>query len=153
MSHKTTLKILLILSLISAVGSFISYFMMATMMPFLQNYYATHPGILPSQMLAVWERMLEIPRPYYAAAALLYVLEAVGCILMWKLHRSGFHSYALSQLLLLLLPMLFLGKGFVGLGDIMMTLLFLFIYYMLLKSLGVFGAREEDSSGTEDPEV
>jgi hypothetical protein len=65
---------------------------------------------------------------------------------MWKLRRSGFHFYAIAQLLMLVLPLLFMGKGFLGLGDVMFTALFLLIYYLQLKSLGAF-----DGDNTADP--
>ena len=81
------------------------------------------------------QRLFEMPRGYFAGAGLLYVLEVLGAALMWRLRWTGFHCYTLARLLLLLLPLLFLGRGFVGLGDVMMALLFVAVYYMLMRQL------------------
>ena len=67
---------------------------------------------------------------------------------MWNLRRSGYHCYAIAQLLMLALPLLFIGKGFLGLGDVMMTALFLVVYYLQLKRLDVFSPKELPSDDT-----
>ena len=76
-----------------------------------------------------------LPRGYFLGAGLLYLLELLGAIFMWRLRWTGFHCYTLARLLLLLLPLLFLGRDFVGIGDIMMALLFVGIYYLLMRQL------------------
>ena len=75
-----------------------------------------------------------------------FCFSKLQTIVCGKLRRSGFHFYAIAQLLMLVLPLLFMGKGFLGLGDVMFTALFLLIYYLQLKSLGAF-----DGDNTADP--
>ena len=123
--------------------SCMSYLMMGTMMPAFERYYSTHPGLLPEQFYTMMEQLFEVPRSYYVGCGLLYALELLGAVLMWNLRRSGFHCYTLARLLLLLLPLLFLGRGDVALGDIMFALLFILVYYLLLRQLGVFGGKED----------
>lgn len=142
MRPQITLRILLVLSMISAVTNFLSHLMMALFLPALNTFYATHPGMMPAEFYTLWEQMITVPRPYYGGMALLCALSLTGCILMWKLHRPGFHCYSIAQLLMLALPLLFLGKGYLGIGDLMFTALFVFIYYLLLKKLGVFDPKE-----------
>ena len=89
-----------------------------------------------------------IPQPFYAGMAVLGLLSVVGCVLMWNLRRSGYHCYAIAQLLMLALPLLFIGKDFLGLGDVMMTALFLVVYYLQLKRLDVFSPKELPSDDT-----
>lgn len=153
MKSKTTLHVLLVLSFIGAGTSAFSYLMMAAFLPRFSDYYATHPEMLPIVMHTAWDRIEAIPRLYYLAGGILYLFEIVGCVLMWKVRSSGFHYYSLSRLLLLVLPLLFLGKGYLGLGDIMFAALFIFMYYMILKSLGAFSApsdSEDNVSGNDD---
>ncbi len=145
MNNKTTLHILLVLTMIWAGLSFFSYIMMGLMLPTFQEYYSVHPDVLPEQFHVMMERMFEVPKSYYPVCGLLYALEVTGAVLMWNLRRSGFHSYALARLLLLLLPLLFLGRGSVAIGDVMFALLFILVYYLLLRQQGVFGAKEEES--------
>ncbi len=144
MKSKTTLHVLLVLSMIWAGLSCLSNLMMGLLLPFFQDYYTTHPGLMPEEFYATMERMFEVPKSYYLVCSLLFALELAGAILMWNLRRSGFHSYTIARLLLLLLPLLFLGRGYVAVGDIMFALLFILVYYLLLRQLGVFGAKSEE---------
>ena len=145
--HQTTLRILLVLSLVNAVVSAVAYLGMALLLPSMGRMVEANSALFPAEFAVMWERMAAVPRPLYAAQSALYILSFSGCILMWNLRRSGFHAYAIAQLLLLLLPLLFLGKAYLGLGDLMFTALFLTVYYLLLRQLGVFGVRGADNSG------
>ena len=145
MNNKTALHILLVLSMIWAGLSCLSYLMMGLMLPFFQDYYTSHPGMMPEEFYTMVERMFEVPKGYYLVCSLLFALELAGAILMWNLRRSGFHSYTIARLLLLLLPLLFLGRGAMAIGDVMLALLFILVYYLLLRQLGVFGAKSDDS--------
>lgn len=144
MKSKTTLHVLLVLSMIWAGLSCLSNLMMGLLLPFFQDYYTSHPGLMPEEFYVTMERMFEVPKSYYLVCSLLFALELAGAILMWNLRRSGFHSYTIARLLLLLLPLLFLGRGYVAVGDIMFALLFILVYYLLLRQLGVFGAKSEE---------
>ena len=144
MNNKVTLHILLVLSMIWAGLSCFSYIMMGIMMPTLQSYYSAHPDVLPEEFYTMMEQMFEIPQTYYVVCGLLFALELIGAVLMWNLRRSGFHCYALARLLLLLLPLLFIGRGAVALGNVMFAILFIFVYYLLLRQQGVFGTKSEE---------
>ncbi len=125
--------------------SCMSYLMMGLMMPAFERYYSTHPGLLPDEFYTMMEQLFEVPRTYFVGCGLLYAIELLGAVYMWNLRRSGFHCYTLARLLLVLLPLLFLGRGAVALGDIMFALLFIFVYYLLLRQLGVFGSNGDNS--------
>ena len=65
----------------------------------------------------------------------IFVLSAcsfAGAILMWNLKKVGFHFYALSNLLLLFVPMLILGTV-VPFGNILFTASFIGLYAIHLK--------------------
>ena len=143
-NNLTTLRVLLVLSMIGSGMSLLTYLMMACFLPQFREVYEANQQLFPEQLTTAYERMLEVPQLFYAASLVLYALSLTGVILMWKLRKSGFHCYALAQLLLLLLPVLFLGRAYLGLGDIMFTLLFVTAYYLLLKSLGVFDSQKEE---------
>ena len=144
--NPTTLRILLVLSIIYGSMMFLTGILMAVALPSLDAVYRANQSLMPAEMFTMWKRMAAIPRLLYAAMAALGAMSVVGCVLMWNLRRAGYHYYAIAQLLMLVLPLLFLGKGFLGLGDVMFTALFLFIYYLQLKSLGAF-----DGDNTADP--
>jgi len=135
MQRKTLFHILLVITFIFAGLSAFSYLMTALLLPTMQHIYADNPSILPEQFSLMMQQMLDTPRGYFLGAGLLYTLEVLGAAFMWRLRWTGFHCYTLARLLLLLLPALFLGRGFVGIGDIMMALLFVAVYYMLMRQL------------------
>lgn len=135
MQQKTLFHILLVITYIYAGLSAFSYLLMALLLPSMQQIYADNPKILPEEFGVMMQQMLEMPRGYFLGAGVLYLLEVLGATLMWRLRWSGFHTYTLARLLLLLLPLLFLGRGFVGIGDIMMALLFVAVYFMLMRQL------------------
>ena len=139
---KTGLCILLVLSIIYGSVMFFSSITLAVALPFIDTLYSANRDLLPPEMFTAWERMAAVPRPFYAAMGLLGALSVTGCVLMWNLRKSGYHCYAIAQLLMLVLPLLFLGKGYLGPGDVMFTALFLFVYYLHLKRLEVFTPPE-----------
>ena len=150
MQQKTLFRILLVITFIFAGLNAFSYLMMALLLPTMQQVYADTPGLLPEEFSVMMQRLFEMPRGYFAGAGLLYVLEVLGAALMWRLRWTGFHCYTLARLLLLLLPLLFLGRGFVGLGDVMMALLFVAVYYMLMRQLT---ADENPPAAPSDPSL
>ena len=146
---KTGLCILLVLSIIYGATLFFSNIVLAIAMPTLNAFYTSHPEMLEAfHATTAWETLAAVPRTYFAAMGLLGALSVVGCVLMWNLRRSGYHCYAIAQLLMLALPLLFIGRGFLGLGDVMMTALFLVVYYLQLKRLDVFSPKELPSDDT-----
>ena len=147
MNNKTLLHILLVLTFLFAGVSALSYLLSALMMPAMQQIYADNPGLLPEQFSVMMQQLMDTPRGYFLGAGLLYLLEVVGGVLMWRLRWTGFHCYTLARLLLLLLPALFLGRSFVGVGDIMMALLLVAVYYMLMRRLT---AERQDSDPPQE---
>jgi hypothetical protein len=146
-SNRVTLRILLVLTFIGSGLSMLSYLMFALMLPQLQQTVADNPGLLPEQFVTAAQRMFEVPQLYYGACAILYLISLSGAVLMWKERWSGFHSYTLAQLLLLAVPLLFLGRGFVGIGDVMMTALFVGAYYVLMKR--VTATHDDEEANTQ----
>ena len=156
MNNKTLLHILLVITYIFAGLSAFAYLMMAAMLPSMKEIYAQTPTLVPEQFSVMMHQLFETPRGYFAGAGALYLLEVLGSALMWQLRWAGFHCYTLARLLLLLLPVLFLGRSFVGIGDIMMALLFIAVYFLLMRQLSANEPPQQPDLPTspteEDPE-
>lgn len=153
MQPKKFFHILLVITFISAGLSAFSYLVTAAILPSMQQIYSNNPTMLPEQFSVMMEQMLDTPRGYFLGAGLLYLLELLGAVLMWRLRWPGFHCYTLARLLLLLLPALFLGRGFVGVGDIMFALLFVGVYLMLMRRLTAEQPEPpEEPTSTQDDE-
>lgn len=151
MNNKTLLNVLLVLTFIFAGISCLSYLFIALNQSWLSGFYAANRSLLPDEIYTATQSMLERPRGFFAALAALYALEIGGGVLMWNLRPSGWHCYILARLLLILVPLLFIGKGAMGIGDIMMAALFIFVYWHLLKQLGAFGSKDGSQPTPQPP--
>lgn len=79
------------------------------------------------------EIYLSLPRSFYIFSAILYFGSLIGAVQMWKLRKIGFHIYTTSQIILLLIPVIYPQfESFPFLGFIA-TALFVGMYAMHLK--------------------
>lgn len=138
--NRITLHIFLVLSFVSTGFYFLSEFLQGLFLPAMSQVVKEYmdAGVYPEEMKIMLERALGIPQWYYLLCALLDAISITGLVLMWNLRKRGFHCYALSKLLLMLLPMIFLGRSFMGIGNIMLGILMIVLYFFQLKSLGTF---------------
>lgn len=152
MKHQGTLHFLLVLTFLTAGANIISYLGTALLLPQMQQMVQQTPDLIPEVARTYMDMFLSMPRPFFLGMGLLYVLELTGGILMWQLKASGFHCYTLARLLLLLVPVLFLGKSFLQPGDVMFAALFIVAYWLILKQMGVLGknAASDTPSDSDD---
>jgi hypothetical protein len=99
---------------------------------------------MAEQMGDSWEMMVQasslafsIGRGYYLFEMLLFIASFVGVLMMWKLQKKGFHVYAISQILMLIVTSVFvtskIGGGF-PFGAIFWTALFVIMYFPHYKN-------------------
>lgn len=140
-----TLHALLIISFISTGTWALSHLMLgltgtdtrASMMEVYQALADRNEAFSPYAILC--EKLFAVPQWYYLICALLDAVSFGGLLLMWRVRKNGFHCYTLAKLLLMLMPLLFLDRSYVGFGNMMMAVLFIVYYFFLMKSLGAFG--------------
>ena len=144
-NRKTFLHILLVISMLWSGMSALSYGLLCSMLPSIREVWQQYESQFPSEVSIMMEQLLDAPRAYYLGMTLLALLELLGCIYMWRLRWPGFHCYTLARFLLLLLPILFLGRGYLGVGDIMMALLYIAVYFLLLRRLNVQSEQDPNS--------
>ncbi len=72
----------------------------------------------------------KISRSYFLISALLQVLSFNGVRLMWSLRRAGFHLYAISQLLLLIVSTIYIYKplDMFPMFDLLLATIFILLY-------------------------
>lgn len=132
----------LILSMIGSGWNILINLLWGLTHPIMSSIWDTNNQQLPDEIMAVYSQMdgfdpevmndimrsfLNIPQYHYLLLALFSAMSLAGVIMMWKMRKTGFHCYTLAQLMMLLLTA-FLGKAYIGVGDIMMTLLFVVFY-------------------------
>lgn len=147
------MTILLVLSLINAILQIFSAFGMWVTTPVMSQMLAD--GTLEESMAPVltlmrmddeaarafWEVLesrLTINPLYYLFTALLYIGSLIGVIKMFKLQRMGFHLYSISQMLLLIVSVIYIysTQGSAGFfNEFLMTVMFILIYHLYLKRI------------------
>lgn len=158
------MTILLILSLVNACLQIFSSLGMFLTLPIMNEMLSN--GDMAQQMepwlsmmrmsdeetKAFWEVIesrLSINPAYYLLTALLYVGSLVGVLRMFKLQRIGFHVYSISQMLILIVAVIFVystqgSSGFFN--EFLMTVMFILLYHLYLKRIenGANPEREQD---------
>ena len=144
------LTVLCILSFINAVYNGIVNFFSFAFYDFFQSMFdqmSKGEGVfeeMAEQMGDSWEMMVQasslafsIGRGYYLFEMLLFIASFVGVLMMWKLQKKGFHVYAISQILMLIVTSVFvtskIGGGF-PFGAIFWTALFVIMYFQHYKN-------------------
>lgn len=79
--------------------------------------------------------MLSAGKMFFLLSAFLYALSLFGSILMWKLRKIGFHLYSLAQIMLLILPLLYIHGFRMPFVTILVTVTFIFGYSTFLRSM------------------
>lgn len=148
--QRTSLRIVLVLSMIGSGFMLLNYMLYGLMLPSMRTLYYSGSITFPGEFTTYIESILDTPRSFFLCCTLLYAMSLAGVIIMWKLRKSGFHLYAMAQLLILLVTLLFLGRDHLSLGDIMLTILFIAYYYIAFRALARY-APEEDNA-TDLPE-
>lgn len=150
-SRIRALHVVLILSFIAnGLGAF-SNLMMS--LPAMRSALRDNMQLIPEVLHETYEMMLSIPSAYYIATAVFSAVAFFGCLRMWRLKGLGFHYYTLAKLLLIATPLVFIGRQYLNLGDVMMSILFIAYYFIALRSLDAFSNNnrnnaEDDSQST-----
>lgn len=124
------LKILCVITFIGSGLGLLSYGIIGL----IHGFFSSNLSLIPDeQNRELISMMLSAGRIFFFLNALLYAVSFAGALLLWKMNKLGFHLYTASQLLLLILPMLYI-KGFPMPGtNIFLTVLFIWGYSGFLK--------------------
>lgn len=79
------------------------------------------------------ELILGLPKSLFILSALFYSASLVGAILMWKLRKVGFHVYSISQIILLIIPTIYIKSDNFPIFGILLTVLFILLYHKNIK--------------------
>lgn len=109
---------------ISTVSFLMVYFSYEVALPLMQELGGVIPGM---------ELFATAGRNFFLTGFILYFLSLMGARLMWQLRKIGFHFYAASQVMLVLLPVVYI-KGFpFSFIEASLTAVFILFYSRFLK--------------------
>jgi hypothetical protein len=139
------LSVVAILSFIGSGLSFISYLMMSL-------YYHYFLDIMNTNVAEVYKQMGIEPdmiidffknagRPFFILSMLAYAGSLFGVYKMWNLQKVGLHYYAISQLIVLLLPLVFVSPQLSVVPGLLLTITFVLLYN---RSFKLIEAKEKN---------
>ena len=73
--------------------------------------------------------LLDISPVFYLLQAVVSALSLAGAIMMWNLRKTGFHLYAVAQIVMLIIPKLFLPALPFPVFELSVSALFVYLYY------------------------
>ena len=79
------------------------------------------------------ELIFSYAKSFFIISSLFYSISLAGAIRMWRLRKVGFHIYSIAQILLLILPTLYVSTDQFPLPAVLITSAFILFYYRHLK--------------------
>lgn len=80
--------------------------------------------------------LLDINPDFFLFQIVLFAFSVYGVYLMWNLNMTGFHIYSVSQILLLILPEIYVPSLPFPFLEIALTVVFILLYFKNLKEVG-----------------
>lgn len=120
------LKALCILTFIGSTASFIIYFLASLFFKKASQIIIKYSN---------WHTVDSISPFYFTLFMALSAISLAGAIRMWKLHRDGFFIYAAAQIIILFLPVIWIGWNSISETGVIFTLIFIGGYALNWKNL------------------
>ena len=126
------LTILCILTFIGSGLNLVSSFLITI---FYNTFQSVAGDISKAFNLPTMDMILNAKPPFFMVSSFLYAFSTYGAFEMWKLRKRGFHLYAISQLLLIMMPMYFFKLPFPSVPDLIFPGIFIILYSTNLKHM------------------
>ncbi len=129
------LKILCILTFVGSGLSLVSNSIMFLTIDIIRNYYAagSFDFLAEDLDLSTLEILISANSSYFIFQAVLFALSFYGAYLMWNLRKVGFHFYTIAQIVLLILPQVFLPNMPFPTFELLLSVIFITLYAKNLK--------------------
>jgi hypothetical protein len=79
------------------------------------------------------QQLFETSPTFFLLNSLFFFFSFTGVLLMWKLHKVGFHIYSLAQIAILFVVSIYKPFQVFPLAEILITALFILLYFRHLK--------------------
>ena len=127
------LSILCILTFIGSGSSFFANFLLFMMIDQVKEVIGQQEtfSFLGSEI--DFSFIVNIQPIFFLIQAFLYLVSVYGAIKMFQLSKQGFHIYTIAQILLLILPKIFIPVLPFPFFEIIVSTVFIFLYYKNLE--------------------
>lgn len=127
------LTVLAILSFIGSGLSLLSYLV-------ISFYYDAILAVIETELKEVYPALYadfirEAGRTFFIVGSLAYAGSLFGVYKMRNLMKEGLHYYAVSQFIILLLPLVFVSAQLSVIPGLMLTIVFVLLYYQSFKMI------------------
>jgi len=131
------LKILCILTFIGGGLSLISNLTMFLTLDVVRGYLekGMFDFLAEDMDISILEILVSVNSMYFMFQAILLALAVYGAYLMWNLKKIGFHLYTMAQIVLLILPQVFLPSLPFPTFELIVSLIFVTLYAKNLQTL------------------
>ena len=128
--------LLQVLCILTFIGSGLAFFSNASLYVFydwFKDLFLNHPDMILGGSKMDFSFVFKISRYYFLLGGLISLLSFAGALFMWKLKKVGFHLYTLAQIILLILPKIFVPDFPFPLFQLLLSGTFVYLYYSHLK--------------------
>jgi hypothetical protein len=129
----TFFRILCIATFLGSGWGFISSLFCGIFFDSIEPAVQSSPFSMPSEIIAMVPLLIAAGRWFFISTAVFSGISLYGAIQMWNLKRPGFHLYAISQIMLLIVPMLFMHGSIEMIPQAMISGIFIFAYASNLR--------------------
>jgi hypothetical protein len=127
------LTFLCILTFIGSGLTFLSNTTVYVLYDQFTAYFSQHPNLNWMGTKMDFSFFLNIHPAYFLLQGLLSAMAFTGAVYMWNLRKIGFHFYTFAQLVLLIIPKIFIPDLPFPLFQLGISALFVYLYYNHLK--------------------
>ena len=124
-NRTTLLSALCILTFIGSSTSFLGFFLASIFFEKASELIIKYSN---------WHSVEAISPLYFTLFMALSAISLSGAIRMWKLHRDGFFLFTISQLIILFLPVIWVGWNYFSVTGAIFTSIFFIGYGLNWKS-------------------
>ena len=130
--------LLTVLCILTFIGSGLSFF--ANLLLFF--LYDIIQGVFESGQLGFMEGTVEmesfkmvmsIAPEFFLFQGILYFISLLGAMMMWKMNKTGFHFYAIAQILLLIIYEFYIPGAPFPVIPLLISIIFILLYYRNLQ--------------------
>jgi len=135
-NHSSRPQLLTVMAILSFIGSglsLLSYLVISLKYEAVLQIVETELSEIYPEMVA--DFIKEAGKTFFLIGAIAYSGSLYGVYKMWNLNKIGLHYYAISQIIILILPLLFISTQLSILPGLLLTLLFILLYYRSFKMI------------------